>query len=306
MHEDVAPAQRASPLTALRRRWRLGALLSLFGLTVGVLVALLLPASFTAESRLAVGSGELREFQVPGFALASQQLAANYARYVDGQENQSRLVQTLGPRASTISKISSSPVPESSIIRIEVTGTEQDVTIAAADAVAKTLMTQINTTNDDQAGTLLQRFNAESVQITQTQNDKATAQLIVDRLVANQASDTRITQARLAVAQADAALSTAQLRQRSIADLYQEQLRSQGENASNKLRLIQTARTTGNNTNSLIQLLGMAGLVLGAGLAVIIAVLLDRRRPTTPSTPTTPQDPPPQPLTNPIPQPANR
>src|SRR3954447_23927992 len=90
-------ARARDPLAAARDHWAICVASALVGLVVGVILGSMGPTQTTAEARLAVGSQSLRAYQVAGFAVASQAMAANYARFVQGSpETASFITSDLG------------------------------------------------------------------------------------------------------------------------------------------------------------------------------------------------------------------
>src|SRR5918911_4044178 len=117
---------------AMRRRWPLTLVLVVLGALGGAVAARSQPTTYTAEERLAVGSGGLSAQAVPGFALASQELASNYARFVTAGPVRSALPAQTARRVLTVT---ASPVPESNVVRVEATATDPAAaTVAAAKA----------------------------------------------------------------------------------------------------------------------------------------------------------------------------
>ncbi len=140
-HPDrLAPV---SPLAALARRWYVGVPLAVLGLLAGIQYAAAGGVTYTAEARLVVGSDELAAYEVPGYAAASEQLAANYSRYLGVREAQGQLRFTL-QGFEGITAVRASPIPDSSVIRVEVAGQSQRAALGAADAVADYLRDLVN------------------------------------------------------------------------------------------------------------------------------------------------------------------
>jgi hypothetical protein len=121
-------------------------LLALVGLVCGLGLFLATPSTYTAESRIAVGHETLSAIQVPGYVSATQQLASDYARYV--QDTLSERSQ-LPDGGAGVRSISASPIPESNIIRVEVQATTAFVAVADAKAVTESLLEKVSGTNPD-------------------------------------------------------------------------------------------------------------------------------------------------------------
>ncbi len=77
-----SPDVERTPLQATARRWPTTLLLVVLGTALGVVAASEKPTTYTAETRMAVGGADIKAQAVPGFALASSEIAANYARFV--------------------------------------------------------------------------------------------------------------------------------------------------------------------------------------------------------------------------------
>ena len=137
-------------------RWLLCLVLALVGAAAGLAASARHETMTTAEARLAVGSNSLKAFQVAGFATASEALAANYSRFVAGSSTTTTaLSKALGPRVADVSRVDASPIPDSNLIRIEVEATSPAVATTAADAVARSLVSQVNRTAEPSSKILL-------------------------------------------------------------------------------------------------------------------------------------------------------
>lgn len=98
------------------------------GVAVGAVVGgWALGRTETAEARLVVGDQSIRAQSVPGYALATQQLAATY----------SRLIAT---PAESGEGVSASPIPDSAIIRVQAKSQDAASAVAAADQAADQLV----------------------------------------------------------------------------------------------------------------------------------------------------------------------
>lgn len=145
----------AGPLSALRRHWIVALVLTLLGGGAGVAAGAAIAPTYTAEARVAVGSTDLSALSIPGYALGSQQLAANISRYI-GQIGATAAVQAaLGASAGSVTALSASPVPESNIVRVEATAGDKATARAAADATAQYLVDQSSAVNGGGSSTAL-------------------------------------------------------------------------------------------------------------------------------------------------------
>ena len=117
---------------------------------------------------------------VPGFALASQQLAADFARYVGPEQDQMVLKQALGPRTAEVVCVAASPIPESNVIRVEVVAHNSQTAVDGARTVAQSLVTQVNAADGTtRSAAVLKAYKAMSdrVAAAQVASPQATAAL---------------------------------------------------------------------------------------------------------------------------------
>lgn len=144
--EEFAGRRVGGVLAPVRNHKKLVAGATLAGLVLGLLLALVLPQKFTAEARVAVGAGTLTTSAIAGYPLAAQDLAANYARYI----NDTGLAGHTVPEGVTLS---ASPIPESNVIRIEAESSDRAEAELVAKDVAETLVRVVNSADGvDAAG----------------------------------------------------------------------------------------------------------------------------------------------------------
>ena len=99
---DVEATSRWAPLVGhARRHRRLIAIWAVAGLLLGALWALVAPATHVAESKLLVGTFEAPSAAIPGYVLASQTVAANYARLASSTAVTDKLREQLGEDPSS-------------------------------------------------------------------------------------------------------------------------------------------------------------------------------------------------------------
>lgn len=280
------------PLVSAGRHLIITLLLGLLGLGAGVAYGYSRTDVTTAEARVAVGTNSLTAYQVPGFAQASAQLAANYARYVTKDQFRTALQQVLGGSASQITDVSGSPVPDSNVIRIEVSATDPAAARTAAQTVASTFVARVKqaTTGPDPAAAL-NTYKTLAAQVAQAESDQVQAeqayqQALDARSRANSPTGGTLlkTDAQLAadVAAANKALTAVKTKiatvqvQRDVAkSTYQELKRSPPSQSG--LVPYQPASITGDSQRSATGKYGLVGLVAGLALALVVATLLERR-----------------------------
>lgn len=240
-----AQQQRAisDPMGALLPHWRkLGACL-LLGALVGLGAGLTRPVESTAEARAVVGSHDLAAYQVAGFAAASQQLAESYARYVTDLSVKSEVLRAElnNEQMGRVRSVSSSPIPDSNVLRIEVRATDPKVAVAAASAVTSAL-----------------------IRISQASDRKTPEQLLkeyraVTQELASQREAAGVVGPEQGKAQAQSEILA--LRQRAIGAAYQDSVTSPP--TQSELELIQPAAVSANSRSRTLQLYGLCGGLVG-------------------------------------------
>lgn len=304
-----SPVPPVSPLAALRRHWLVGGVLIVLGALAGVFAGTTRPVTYTAQARLAVGGQELRNFQIPGFALAAQEVASNYARYVGLPQSQHDFRTALGSRSAQVLSVAGSPIATSNIVLIEVTATARDVAIAAADNVATRLMTQANVPNTPSTASYLAQYIATSRKLFALQAQLTAAKRVLARLDAAATAAATPTPTPVppatagpaptasapAVAPVDpkaakAAFAAQQVvvdnlqTEISVLSVQQQTLSGQystgvtGSSSYTQLVSAQTAVITVISRDRTLEKYGLAGAVLGVLVALVAAVLLEARR----------------------------
>ncbi|WP_226344463.1 hypothetical protein [Agilicoccus flavus] len=259
----------ASPIGSLIRRWPLALGLVLLLGALGALIGSRLPATYTAEARVAVGPGDMSAGAIAGFPQSTRSMAEDYSRWV----TQSGFVDV--PAGTSVS---ASPVPESNVIRVLAeSGSEQEA-LGGADAAAEALVASVNTAREetDPQATLAQVKQAAAAwAAAKTELDRATTEF--SRVNGNRNSTSaqyNRTAAAVTKAQSNASVLEVELEARS--EKYKSQIAA--TSASADLRTIAKAAVISDTGRSSMQRYGVVGAGLGLLLAFVIAVGLDRRR----------------------------
>lgn len=277
---DTAP-EDTRPLRAAVRYWPMALVLASLGLAAGVAAGATKPPIYTAETRLAIGAQGLSSYAIPGFALAAQELAADYARYVSLAQDESALKLALGTRAPEIVGLSASPVPNSSVVSIEAQSADSQLAMKASNVVGAALIAATNVaTNDQTAAALLKQYTTAAAAAAQANQTLTTAQALMTKLSSLPAA----TPAALAAAEAaevDAATTFAalQLQQTTLGNRYQSIATS--STPSSNLDVVEPAVIVLNDTTKNEELYGLIGLAAGGALALMAATVrarLVRRR----------------------------
>lgn len=280
-----AVAEEPEPTTALQERVRVAlgrhrrasAATVAAGAALGAVVALAQPTTYTAEARLAVAGSDLAAQAVPGFALASQELAGNYARYVNNAQAQDALEEEIGADAGSVRDVSASPIAESNVVRIDVEADDAETAVAAADRVSQALVEAVNEGAEAADGpeATLQSYTDLSSQVAQAQQDVAAAQAAQGRATAAEDADA-VARSTADLVAATSRLSILQVQQEALGDRYRS-LVSRAD-SSTDLSTVMAAAVTGSDRTARVQRLGLLGLVAGAAAALGLSAWRDRRR----------------------------
>lgn len=266
-------ADPPQPLWArVRRQWVLITTITLSCLLIALLVSAVRPAVHTAEARLAVGAGQMTALNIPGFPTASEQMASNYARWVNHQGVQDELVPegTLG--------VAASPIVESNVIRIEAFAHDPDTAVEAAETMATALKGAVNVVSDENDPEALM------AEITRT-----TEPLLAARQAALRAQGTfeaaqeegvpqvEADRRFAAYVEAESNLTEVQLEYDSMRDRY----RNLSATRSTEAQLVDTLPATlvGDDRTSVLQRNALLGILAGLMLSGGVVYFLERRPP---------------------------
>jgi hypothetical protein len=258
------------------RRWPLLLCLLVLGGALGIGSVLLRPTTYTAEARLAVGGNDLAAQSVPGFALAAQQLASNYARYVDQTADPAALGSAAESTPGMVVGVTASPIPASSIIRVEVSATGAALARIVAQQVADDLVKQVNG-GHAKPSTVLTQYVTLSGQLSEAQMDVSLSQTALTTLSTDHPTQkANIAKARTAVNDASAKAASIVLQREVVRARYTDLTETQTNAAS--LSVVRDAMISGDDRRGRVERYGLIGAGAGILAALLISVRLDRRR----------------------------
>lgn len=211
----------------------------LLGAVAGAAIGLwALGSGVTAESRLVVGDQSVRAQSVPGYALATQQLAATY----------SRLIGAAGSQEG----VTASPIPDSAIIRVQAQGVDEASAVRAADDAAQRLITTANAARAQQEDQAAQDAYLQAREQLRTAQARATAAADGPAVAAGASADR---------------VELAQVRVDAAAEALRDDLRASLSNSAG-VSVVQEAAVTTSAAPRAGVLGGFAG---GVGVALLIA-----------------------------------
>ncbi len=263
---------RISALTALRRHWMVAALIVLIATLVGAGVALLRPTTYTAETRLAIGRGEMSSLNIPGYPTAAKDMASNYARWVTDQG-------VAGLRTPEgVTSLAASPIPDSSVLRIEAKSADPDQAVKASQMAADALMAEVaKARKENDPESVLKDITDHEPELSRLNAGAGGTLAKYQRdLVAEKPADV-IAADLEEYAKVEAARARLQVQQDARKDRYRRLVSTASQEAD--LRSTgQEARVSANDRNSRIQRGAMLGFGAGALVALVLATVLERQR----------------------------
>ena len=273
---DNSPAQ-TRPVRAALTYWPMSLAVSMVLLFLGVYAGHSRAPVYTSEVRLAVGGQGLSSYAIPGFALAAQELAANYARYVSLPQDTQILKTALGAHAAEVVALSASPVPTSNVVSIVAQSKDREIANKAATAAGTALINAVNgQTNDQIAAGLLKQYNTLSASVAQANLTLQDATQIVAKLTATpSATASQLAAAQQAEVAASTAYASLQLQQSVLGTRYQTTATT--DTPSSDLSVVQPAAIILSNATKNEELFGLIGLASGFALALAFATLRARR-----------------------------
>ena len=248
-----------TPLAALRSYWWLIALVTLVGVGAGIAYGLARDRTYTAEARMSVGRVDVATQAIPGFAIASRQLADTYSRTIVADEIVSRVAERTGlSEVEVVEGLSATPIPETATIRLESETDSAQTAVRAANAGAFALIDYVHDLNRHNPDTdeLLRRYGRAA-------KVYGAAKARLERLGSSPERQSEVVEAKLQL--------------QSVAGLYTASLA--GQSSPNTLQLIAKAARVEDDRDSAVQQAALAGGVAGALIGALMAIFFHRRHP---------------------------
>ncbi len=205
------------------------------------------PAS-TAETRLIVGDTSIQSQAVPGYVMATQELAGTYARLVTSD--------AMTAAIPSEAEVTATPIPNSAVVRIEASAPSPEQAVESADTAAQTLINAVQSAGGQDALARAQRALLQARTGQRQAEEKLAAASPADKAAA--ADDSFIAETRV----------------RAATQVYQELLSAQMQ-GSTGLSVTQKAVVTSSERPKLAALGALGGAALSA--VVIMAALMVRR-----------------------------
>lgn len=268
---------------ALRRRWWLPVLLAIVLGAAGAYLGHRRKPTFTATTKLTVGTVDYKTQSVPGFVEAAQTLASSYALTVRSAQVLVPLARTEHTSEAAIAQaVSATAVPNSTVFSISAkqpSSAEAVRLVNAAARQAKRTIGALNTTPRDEARAMAQ-YRRYTLQAATAQQKLAT--LKHDQAIGDTVSDAQLASAQTAIDAAQARASAYSLQYQSIISGNQPQ------SESRLLTIIQPAVGAASDKRSYLERYIAFGIAAGLVLGILLALIIPRRRRRDPLAPPSP------------------
>jgi capsular polysaccharide biosynthesis protein len=260
---------------------------ALLGLAAGAGAGYVHPPTYTAEEQLIVGrTSGLAENEIPGLAVAVDDLASNYARLISNSDVISDTESTLHV-SSLPGTLIATPVPSSSVIDVMASAPTKAQALSLANAGGAALVSVVTqVTNDGQAqlAPIIASYQHEDSVV-----EKATAEANVYQSELNIVVTKVGVNAPSAAERSQEQSLTAQISKwQTAADLARLQANAEMNNYNSAVPPLQTQQEmvqavgaavySSSNKTSFIEAGGLAGLVGGLIVGIAGAALIDTRR----------------------------
>jgi capsular polysaccharide biosynthesis protein len=252
---------------ALRRYPFLLLLPALILAGLGVALALHRVPVYTATAQDVVQPLSPNIAQLPGALQASKDLAANHSRLIRSAEVTGTLAERFDTSSADVEqRVSATPVPDSTIVKIAAEGDSAEDAVALANAAAQEFADYVNALveTDAQAQQVLDEYQDAAARYTRAVFAKRSVQ------------STDETASSAALVRASAALDAAQLRRQALGAEYQNLVQSHA--SVPRVDTFVLARSGLSDRWSVLQIYVFAGVVGGLLIGAALATLLANRR----------------------------
>jgi uncharacterized protein involved in exopolysaccharide biosynthesis len=227
--------------------------------------------TYTASSTINVGRTDVRVQALPGYVAGAQALAGSYSRVVTSQDVLAPVAKRVGLPFETVkSRLSSTPIPGSSMFTIKATGPDTESAIRLASAATRQVKSYVHATDsgDQSVVSVLRQYRAQARKVAKLNRRIA-------RLRQNIQNGTGSgNEAKLAAAETDR--DSAQLQEQSLQSIYIN--RSAEVDSTAGIQVIDTPVSATNDRNQMLQRLVVVGLLAGLAVGAALAVMFVRAR----------------------------
>jgi capsular polysaccharide biosynthesis protein len=270
-----APEHRPPPPSPLRAAI-MHPLLTLAPVVVLVVAAVLVSQgrspTYSAESRVAIGSFNPSDEAAPGAAYAGTQFASAYSRAITAQSVVAPVARATGLAPGEVAgRLSATPIPDSPLLRITGKGPSAASAVKLTDAATSALLSYVRRSDVSgaQAKDLLARYRAAQADVAAARSKVRRARRSSDRHPSSGSATRRLERAQTAEDAAD-------LRAQALRSSYMQQ--AQSETSGIPVRTLNAASSASSNRQHTLKLLVTIAVLAGLAVGVALATARAARR----------------------------
>lgn len=257
--------------SAILSRWWIVLAFALIGLAVGIFVAVQRTPVYTAESDFQVGPTNIRTQSIPGFETGAQTLTGSYARIVNTETFARQVARRTGlDPEDVLSRVSADPVPESAVLRLTSTGESEKDALGLGDAAGRELRRYLRGQERDAvtADDILKEYRSLTRKLGDLERKRGAlrGERVGDPAAVSLGEIENVTSQ---IRSQELLVESAGIRYREAVD---------ADDDAGQIKLIDSGSRASSDRSSYLQLLGLIGLLSGAVLGSVLALLLARRR----------------------------
>jgi hypothetical protein len=235
---------------------------------LGAVIGYARTPTYKASSEVAVGQLNVSDPAAVGSVIqATNSLAAVYSRMIHATEVRRGIAKKVDTGGS---QISATPIPGSPLIRVTATSDSESSAVAVTDAAARSLLAyaQRYGSSSDDSSAVYARYKAASLRVAHEQRR-------VGALASAFGRD-RSAAGRQQLARAQSDLDAARLRREALKFEYGASL--QTARSTPVLRMFSVAGGASSDRVSIMQILGLLGLIAGGAIGAALATAALKRR----------------------------
>jgi capsular polysaccharide biosynthesis protein len=231
---------------------------------LGAVLGLHASPTYTATAQLVVQPLAPTLSQLPGAVQAAEDQATNESRLLTSSGVTVPLARQFHTTSSSIANhISATPIPQSSVIRLNAEAGSAHTAVALANAAAKAFSHYVNTELQSTAESeaVLKRYEAAEIMLSRARNVK----------VALEARHVRLA----GLVRATAAIAAAQVRANALSSQYQSAIQALA--TAPAVKSFSSATNASSDRSSRLEIYVLGGLIVGLLLGAAVATMLANR-----------------------------
>ena len=270
--------QDSSLVDAVRGNWRIVALAVAILMLAALAYGLLRNPVYTATADINIGRADVKTTSISGFVEGATVLAATYSEALEGQELRQQIAGVSNiPAPEVAERVEATAIPDRPTFTVRASGDDNASAVALAFIVIDELQKYADETNnsDEQADEVFRRYRSNARQLTSLRSRISRLERQLDG-----ASSTEQRRLEDEIDQLNVEADVFALQVETLGELYRE---ARGdEQGSVRLSVLNPPTDAQSDRFSVLQQVLFAalvsGLILGAGLAVLVESRTRRRK----------------------------